>query len=98
MAAKVETQTRSDAEKAAAKLKEYRKTAHTADAATLQGEEVAQIIITAAEEASAVLKEAVKTTVDKLNAITEEACSSVRDAAAAAEEKVIAARNAHWPV
>ncbi len=89
MATKVETQTRADAEKAAAKLTEYRKAAHTADEAALQGEEIAQIIITAAEDASAVLKEAVKTTVDKINTITEQACSNVRQAALAAEEKVI---------
>jgi len=89
LAAKVAEQTRHDAELAAEKLREYRKSARTPDQATCEGEDVAQIVIKAAEEASVNLQDAIKTTLARINAITDEACAAVQEAALAAEKKIL---------
>ena len=88
LAANVTEQTMRAAELAAKKLKEYRKEAHTADEATSEGEDLAHVVIKAAEQASVQLKEAIKTTLDEINATTDAACAAVHEAALAAEKKI----------
>jgi len=88
MAANVAEQTRRDAELAAEKLKEYRKHAHTSQEASAEGEGVAEIVIKAAEEASAKLRETLKATLENINAVTDAACLAVREAAFASEKKI----------
>ena len=58
------------------------------DEAASQGEDVAKIIIEAAQEASFKLQEAIKATLSKINKVTNEACSVVDDAARVAEKKI----------
>jgi hypothetical protein len=89
LAANVTEQTMRAAELAAEKLKEYRKKAHTADEATSDGEDLAHIVIKAAERASVQLKEAIKTTLAGINATTDAACAAVYEAAFAAEKKIL---------
>ncbi len=93
LAATVATQTKLDAEQAAEKLKEYRKHAHTAGEAASEGESAARLVIEAAEGALAGLQEVTKVTLAKINSVTEEACSAVRDAANAAEQKILGSRD-----
>jgi hypothetical protein len=73
---------------AAEKLKEYRKSGRTIDEATSQGEDVAKIIIEAAQDAALKLQGAIRTTLSKINAVTNEVCSVVQKAALAAEKKI----------
>jgi hypothetical protein len=89
LAANVIEQTKHAAELAAEKLKEYRKQAHTADEATSDAEDLAQIVIKAAEQASVQLQEAIKTTLANINAKTDTACAAVQEAALAAEKKIL---------
>ena len=89
LAASVAEQTRKDAEQAAEKLKEYRKQARTPQEAASEGEDLALIVIQTAEQASTSLQEAITTTLANLTAITDEACATVRDAAVAAERKIL---------
>ena len=89
LAANVTEQTKHDAELAAEKLKEYRKRAHTPDEAASDGEDLARIIIKAAEEASIQLQEAMTTTLANINAITDAACAAIHEAALAAEKKIL---------
>jgi hypothetical protein len=88
LAATVAEQTKRDAELAAEKLKEYRKSTHTMDEAANEGDDAAKIVVQAAEEASAKLQEAIKTTLAEINAVTDQACAVVREAALAAEKKI----------
>jgi hypothetical protein len=88
LATTVADQTRRDAEIAAEKLKEYRQTERTADEAESQGEDLAEIVIKAAEGASVHLQDTIKKTLAQLTAITDEACALVREAAVAAEKKI----------
>jgi hypothetical protein len=88
LAGTVAEQTKRDAELAAAKLKEYRKTERTADEAESQGDDVAEIVIKAAQDASVHLQNAIQKTMAQITAITDEACDLVRDAALAAETKI----------
>jgi hypothetical protein len=92
LAANVTEQTRHDAEVAAEKLKEYRKELHTADEATSKGEVLAQIVVNATEQASVKLQEAIKATLANINAVTDEACAAVHEAALAAEKKILDGR------
>jgi hypothetical protein len=92
LAANVAEQTRQNAELAAEKLREYRKSTPTPDEAICEGEDVAQIIIDAAREASANLKESIKAILANINAITDEACRAVHGAALAAEKKILDGR------
>jgi hypothetical protein len=89
LATNVAEQTRHDAELAAAKLKEFRKQVRTQDEAVSDGEDLAEIVIKAAERASVHLQEAISTTLAKINTITDEACSGVHEAALAAEKKIL---------
>ncbi len=89
LAANVAEQTRQDAELAAEKLREYRKTTPTPDEAICEGEDVAQIVIQAAQEVSAKLKQSIEVILANINAITDEACRAVHEAALAAERKIL---------
>jgi hypothetical protein len=93
LAANVAEQTMRDAELAAEKLREYRKSTHTPEEAICEGEVVAQIVIKAAQEASANLQETIKTTLAMINTITDEACAAVHQAALAAEKKILDGRD-----
>lgn len=86
LATNVAEQTLRDAELAAEKLKEYRKSSPTRDEATSQGIDVAKIVIEAAQNASVDLQTAIKKSMAQITAITDEACSRVREAALAAEK------------
>jgi hypothetical protein len=88
LASDVTVQTKRDAELAAQKLKEYRKRARTSDEAASEGEDVADIVIKGAAEASLRLQEAIKKTLAEINRITDEACSVLHEASLAAEKKV----------
>lgn len=88
LAANVSEQTRHAAELAAEKLKEYRKQAHTPQEVTSDDEDLAQIIIKAAEHASVQLQDATKASLAKINATTDEACAAVHEAALTAEKKI----------
>ena len=88
LAATVAGQTKRDAELAAEKLKEYRESTPTPDEATVQGADVAKIVIQAAADASAHLQDTIKKTMAHITAITDEACALVREAALAAEKKI----------
>jgi len=92
LAAKVDTQTKHDAEQAAAKLKQFRERPRTMDEATSEGHDAAQIVIKAARHVSVGLQTAVKVSIAEINSVTEAACSAVHDAAVAAEEKIIEGR------
>ncbi len=92
LAAKVGEQTKRDAELAAEKLKEYRKSARTPEDAVSEGEDLAQILIKAAHEASAKLQETVKLALAKINTVTDEACLVIHEAALAAEKKLLDGR------
>ena len=70
------------------KLKEYRESARNTDNAAAEGEDVAQIVIKAAQDASVHLQAAIEKTMTHIIAITDEACSAVRDAALAAEKRI----------
>ena len=74
---------------AAEKLKEYRKQAHSPDQASADGEDLAQLVRTAAEDASSQLAQAIKTALAGINATTDAACAAVHDAALAAEAKIL---------
>jgi hypothetical protein len=89
LSANVSEQIKRDAELAAQKLEEYRKQARTTEDAAADGVDLAEIVITAAEKASAHLQEAIKATLAKINAITDEACQAVHEAALAAEKKIL---------
>ena len=89
LAANVAEQTRRDAELAAEKLREYRKNTPTPDEAICEGEDVAQIVVKAAQDASANLQDAIKTTLAVINTITDEACAEVQEAALTAEKKIL---------
>ena len=88
LAADVTKQMKRDSELAAEKLKEYRKRAHAVDDAASQAEDVAKIVVKAAEEASLQLQATIKKTLENIKAITDQACSVVHEAALAAEKKV----------
>ena len=88
LATNVTEQTRHDAELAAAKLKEYREQARTPDEAVSDSEDLAEIVIKAAEQASVDLQVAINNTLAKINAVTDEACAGVHEAALAAEKKI----------
>jgi len=88
LAATVASQTKRDAELAAEKLKEYRESTPTPDEAVVQGEDVAKIVIQAAEDASVHLQGAIQKTMAQITAITDQACAMVREAALAAERKI----------
>ena len=88
LATNVTKQTIHAAGLAAEKLKEYRKEAHTADEATSEGDDLAHIVIKAAEQASVQLQEAIKTTLANITATTDAACAAVHEAALAAEKKI----------
>lgn len=92
LAAQVAAQTTRDAELAAEKLAEFRKQARTPDEAMSEGVDVAKLVANAAQEASARLQEAIKTTLDKINTITEEACAAVHASALAANQKIASGR------
>ena len=62
---------------------------HTPDEATSEGEDLAEIVIKAAEQASILLKEAINVTLTKINAITDQACAAVHEAALAAEQTIL---------
>ena len=87
-AASVAEQTKHDAELAAKKLKEYRKQVRTPADAASEGEDLAQIVMTAAEEASVKLQETLKATLDDINAVTDAACLAVHEAALASEKRI----------
>ncbi len=89
MAINVAEQTRRDADLAVEKLMEYRKNAHSAAEAASQGVDLAQIVIKAAQDASVKLQETIKTTLARINAITDEACSVVHKAALDAERRIM---------
>jgi len=89
LAADVAEQTKRNAEQAAEKLKDYRRSARTAEETVSEGEDMARIILTAAQEASAVLQETIKRTLAEITNITDSACSAVHEAALAAEQKVL---------
>ena len=88
LATSVTEQTKRDAGLAAAKLKEYRKSAHTPDEAASQGEDVATIVIQAAQDASVHLQDSIKKTMAQITTITDQACALVRDAALVAEKRI----------
>jgi hypothetical protein len=88
LATGVADQTKRDAELAAAKLKEFRQSAHSADQAATEGEDVAKIVVQAAQDASAHLQDAIKKTMAQITTITDQACAMVREAALAAEKKI----------
>jgi hypothetical protein len=88
MAAHVAEQTKRDAELAAEKLKEYRKHMRTPADAASEGEDLARIVIKAAEEASVNLQETLKATLANINAMTDAACAAVHEAALASEKKI----------
>jgi fructose/tagatose bisphosphate aldolase len=89
LAANVAGQTKHDAKLAAEKLNEYRKSTRTPHEAICEGEDVAEIVVKAAQEASANLQEAIKTALAKINTITDETCAAVHEAALAAERKIL---------
>jgi hypothetical protein len=86
LAAGAAEQTRREAMLAAEKWKEGREDAHTA--AACDGDDVALIVITAAEVAAAKFQEAMKATLDNINAVTDAACLAVQDAALASKMKI----------
>ena len=92
LAAKVTAQTTRDAEQAAERLKEYRKQARASQDAISEGEDAAQIVIKAAQEASVKLQETVKASVAQINSLTDQACAAVQEAALAAEQKIVDGR------
>lgn len=85
-------QTKRDAELAAEKLSEYRKSARAPHEAAADEESVAQIVIKAAQEASLQLQETMKVTLAKINEITDGACMALHEAALAAEKKIYEGR------
>jgi len=87
-AAYVAEQTKRDAELAAHKLNEYRKQVHTPADAASDGEDLAQIVIKAAEEGSVKLQETLQATLDNINAMTDAACLTVHEAALASEKRI----------
>jgi len=89
LSANVTEQRKRDAELAARKLEEYRKQARTPDEAISDGEDLAQIVVAAAEQASVRLQETISATLTKINAITDEACAGVHEAALFAEKKIL---------
>jgi len=88
LATRVAEQTKRDAELAAAKLKEYRQSARSTDEAAAEGEDMAKIVVQAAQDASAHLQDAIKKTLAQITAVTDQACAMVREAALAAERKI----------
>jgi uncharacterized protein YijF (DUF1287 family) len=88
LAITVVEQTKHDAASAAQKLKEYRRTAHSMSDATSEGEDAADIVIKAAEDASIQLQSTMKNTLAQITRIADEACSLVREAALVAERKI----------
>lgn len=88
LADSVTRQTKQDAELAAARLAEYRKQSRTPDEAVSEGEDLAKLVLLAAEEASAQLRSTIEATLQNINTITDAACSRVHDAAAEAKKKV----------
>ena len=88
LAATVAEQTRHDAALAAERLREYRNNTRTAEEVESEGLDAAQIVIQAAEEASGHLQGAIKRSMAQMTAITEEACSLIREASLAAEKTI----------
>lgn len=86
LAADAADQTRREARLAAEKWKEGRDDARTA--AACEGDDVALIVITAAEVAAAKFQEAMKVTLDNINAVTDAACLAVQEAALASKKKI----------
>jgi len=84
----VAEQTKRDAELAAHKLNEYRKQVHTPADAASDGEDLAQIVIKAAEEGSVKLQETLQATLDNINAMTDAAVLTVHEAALASEKRI----------
>jgi hypothetical protein len=89
LGANLAEQTKRDAELAAQKLKEYRERVHTPGQAMSDGEDLAEIVIKAAEQASVHLQHTISASLAKINTITDEACDSVREAALAAEKRIL---------
>jgi hypothetical protein len=73
-------------------LKEYRKQARASEEALSEGEDAAQIVIKAAQEASVKLQDTVKASVAQINRLTNEACAAIHEAALAAERKILDSR------
>jgi len=84
----VSEQTVRDAELAAEKLKEYRKSKRTLDEAVSEGDDLAHIVAKVAEEVSLRLQNEIKATLARINIVTNEACEAVRETAIAAEKKI----------
>jgi len=93
LASSVAEQTRRDAELAAEKLHEYRRQAHTPKDAISEGEDLAEILVNAAQEASDRLRQALNATLANINTITDEACRAVHEASLAAEKNISDSRD-----
>ena len=88
LADSVTEQTKQDTKLAAARLAEYRKQSRSPDEAESQGEDLAKVVLQAAEQASDQLRTAIEATLAKINLITNDACSAVHEAAAEAKKRV----------
>lgn|GEM_PF-3959931 len=88
LAADAAEQTTREARLAAGKLKDYREDARAAAAAASDGDDVAQIVIGAAEVAAVKFQEAMKAALDNINAVTDAACLAVQEAALASKKNI----------
>jgi hypothetical protein len=88
LATSVTDQTKRDAELAAARLAEYRKQSRTVEEASADSEDLAMAVLQAAEEVSAQLRVAIEATMEKINTVTNNACSAIQEAAVAAKMRV----------
>jgi len=92
LAKKLAEQTKKSAAFAAKKLKLYRDRVHTSEEALLDGKIFSEIIIVAAKQASDQIQKTLAGMLAHITAVTDQACLIVHEAALAAEQGVLEAR------